>query len=67
MVSPESDRRAWAEYLAWTANASPREYELTERLAWRRLQDALMPQAPPSRVIVFEPAEGFPGDFAPEE
>lgn len=37
------EARAWAEYRAWTAGATPGEYERTEARAWERLQRALLP------------------------
>ena len=40
VLRPEA--RAWAEYLAWTRGADPREYRLTEERAWARLERALI-------------------------
>lgn len=52
---PTPEARAWAEYLAWTRNAIPDQYEATEQRAWERLERQLpalihleIPSAPPS-------------------
>lgn len=37
-----AEQRAWDEYLAWTRNADPKEYALTEDRAWKRLERALL-------------------------
>lgn len=42
-----SERDAWNEYLAWTRGADPDQYEITEQLAWQRLQRAQLVSLPP--------------------
>jgi hypothetical protein len=58
-AAPQTGReRAWSEYLHWTQGASPDAYEDTERLAWERLQLALIgagPTATPLTALVFAP------------
>jgi hypothetical protein len=38
MAVSADEQREWDEYAAWTSGADPAQYELTEEMAWRRLQ-----------------------------
>jgi hypothetical protein len=60
LTADEREARAWSEYRAWVAGATPSQYATTEELAWRRLQEELLairhPPGTPSReLVIFTP------------